>query len=504
MTIATTDPRTGQSTATSLEPTSADTVAAIVRRAAGAAPALARLGRSFRASLLRDMAAAAEKRRADLVHVADAETGLGATRLNGELSRSIFQLQLFADAIEEGSYLEAAIDHATDTVLGPQPDLRRMLVPLGPVAVFGSSNFPFAFSVLGGDVASALAAGCPVVAKAHSSHPLTSSLSFDVLHDAATCAGAPEGAIGIVFAQAAGTALVKAPEISAVGFTGSLSAAEALQARIAERETPIPFFGELSSVNPLVITAEAAAARGPEIAAGLFASFTGSSGQLCTKPGIAFVPDGEAGDSVVGDLATLTTGAGAAVLLNRRIHTAFAEIESRLLDAGTDPLAKGRTTEDAGFVVPPTLLVTDVDAVTEAATEECFGPLLVLARYRTLDQVAAALGRVPRSLTVTVHAEEADTDTLRDLLLGLEPLAGRLVYNGFPTGVRVSWAQTHGGPWPATNNQHTSVGVSSIRRWLRPVTWQAMPQQLLPPELRDGAVGIPRREDGQMITCSAS
>jgi NADP-dependent aldehyde dehydrogenase len=497
--ITTIDPRTGTTTATDLEPTPNEEVRRLAELARKAAPDLARWGRHARAGMLEAIARALETRREELVSVADSETGLGATRLNSELSRSKFQFSLFAEAIREGSYLEAAIDHATETVLGPQPDVRRLLVPLGPVAVFGSSNFPFAFSVLGGDVASALAAGSPVISKAHSSHPLTSRLSYEVLARAVREACAPEGTLGIVYGQSAGTVLVTDPEIAAVGFTGSLGAAEGLQAAIVTRKEPIPFFGELSSVNPLVVTEAAACARSGEIAQDLFGSYTGSGGQLCTKPGIAFVPAGAAGEALVADLVALTSAARSAVLLNDRIHTAFGTIEDKLREAGAGLLARGEDDRDTGFTVQPTLLITDAADVDARVAEECFGPLLVIARYTDISEVHRALMLIPRSLTVTVHMEDSDEGWLAQVSGQLQEIAGRLVFNGYPTGVRVSWAQTHGGPWPATNTRHTSVGVTAIRRWLRPVSWQNAPQGLLPPELRDGPVEVVRREDGVLV-----
>ncbi|WP_111767073.1 aldehyde dehydrogenase family protein [Nakamurella deserti] len=495
--LTTTDPRSGVSAATTIEPTPTASVSVIAEAAAAAAASLSWRGRAFRADLLDAMGTAVERARTELVAVADAETGLGPVRLNGELSRSAFQFRLFAAAVREGSYVEAAIDHAADTPLGPQPDVRRMLVPIGPVAVFGSSNFPFAFSVLGGDVASAIAAGCPVVAKAHGSHPRTSQLSFETLAAACRTAGAPAGTVGIVYGQQAGTELVKHPAIRAVGFTGSLGAAEALQAAIGTRDEPIPFFGELSSINPLIVTPGAAAARPAEIAAGLFTSYTGSAGQLCTKPGIAFVPDGEAGDALVAELATRTTAADPGILLNARIRSSFDDIADRLRGAGAEPLARAaEPAADGGFTVPPTLLETTAVAMTAEVAEECFGPLLVVARYADLGEVTAAVGRIPRSLTATVHGEPTETDVVADLFEALAPFAGRLVHNGYPTGVRVSWAQQHGGPWPATNSQHTSVGVTAVRRWLRPLAWQNAPEAALPRELRDADAGIPRRIDG--------
>lgn len=315
-TITSTDPRTGQSRDTELVHTDAEQVAAITAQASAAFDGLRRRPRSWRAGLLRALADGLDADRDSLVDAALGETGLSEARLTGELGRSAFQLRLFADAVAEGGYLEAIIDHAGPTPLGPGPDVRRMLVPIGPVAVFGASNFPFAFSVVGGDTASALAAGNPVVIKAHSSHPVTSQRSFASLERAADAYGAPAGTFGIVYGQQDGAVLVADPRIAAVGFTGSLSTGKILQRIIDDRPTPIPFYGELSSLNPLVITPGAAAERTDEIGAGLFTSVTGSAGQLCTKPGLAFVPHGAAGDQLVRDVVARAEEAGAQTLLN--------------------------------------------------------------------------------------------------------------------------------------------------------------------------------------------
>lgn len=497
--ITTTDPRTGVSAGTGLEATSAAEVAGIAERAQQAAFEFAARGREGRARMLDAIADSLDAGRNVLVQTADEETGLGVSRLNGELSRSIFQFRLFAEALREGSYIEAMIDRATETALGAAPELRRMLVPLGPVAVFGSSNFPFAFSVAGGDTASALAAGCPVVLKAHSSHPLTSLRSFEALSSGLTGADAPAGTIGLVFGQAAGSLLVAHPAIKAVGFTGSLAAGKALQNVINDRDEPIPFYGELSSLNPLVITAKAAGSRSAQIAQGLFTSFTGSAGQLCTKPGIAFVPTGEAGDYLVEVIRDLVERAEGQVLLNRRIFDAYQDISGRLINRGGAVVAARTATVTGGFHAVPTLLTTSATHMTDELTEECFGPLIVVARYENLEELDDAFKQLPNSLTATVHIEDDEAELLRELTDRLAPRAGRIVYNGFPTGVRVSWAQHHGGPWPATNSLHTSVGVTAIRRFLRPFVWQDAPQSVLPEELRDGPVAVPRRIDGRMV-----
>lgn len=501
-TLTTTDPRTGDTRPAGISATDAAGVAELTAAAASAFAELRTRPRAWRAGLLRALADGLETDRDVLVQAAMSETGLPEARLNGELNRSAFQFRLFAEAVEDGGYLEAIIDHAGDTPLGPGPDVRRMLVPIGPVAVFGASNFPFAFSVVGGDTASALAAGNPVVIKAHSSHLLTSQRSFESLERAAAAYGAPAGTLGIVYGQQAGATLVADARITAVGFTGSLSTGKILQSIIDERETPIPFYGELSSLNPLVITPGAIAARAEAIGEGLFVSVTGSAGQLCTKPGIAFIPAGAAGDALVADVVGRAEQAAAQTLLNSRIHGAFDEIRTRLIaDGGARSLVEPRAGED-GFTLTPAVLEIDAADVTPAVAEEAFGPLVVIVRYSTVDEVRTALQAVPHSLTATIHSEPDETETTVELTAAVEDLVGRIVYNGYPTGVRVSWAMNHGGPWPATNTQHTSVGVTAIRRFLRPLAWQDAPAEVLPAELRDGPVDVPRRVDGVLELAS--
>ena len=503
--LTSTDPRTGEVHATTTAPSSIAATDAVVTAAQAAFETARWNERSWRAGLLDALASALDAHRAELVAIADRETGLGAGRLDGEVSRSSFQLRLFADALRDGGYLEVTIDHGGATALGPAPELRRMLVPIGVVAVFGSSNFPFAFSVAGGDTASALAGGNAVVLKAHSSHLETSVLSHAVLSAAAAAYGAPDGLIGIVFGTEAGRTLVAHPLVTAVGFTGSLGGGQALMEIIAARPEPIPFYGELSSLNPLIVTPGAAAARGAEIADGLFGSFTLGGGQFCTKPGVAFVPRGADGDALVARLVEKAVTAAAPVLLNERISTSFDEIRQRLVDSGrVSVLATGGSIAaagagDDGFTAAPTVLGLDAADLNAAVAEEAFGPLVVIARYDDATQVLAALDAVPDSLTATIHSEGDETDAVGDLVRDLAPRVGRIVFDGYPTGVRVSWAQHHGGPWPATNSQHTSVGVSAIRRFLRPLAFQDAPAALLPVDLRDEASGIPRRIDGKLV-----
>ena len=494
------DPRTGETTEVLARETSPADVEQRCADALAAAPALDRLGRSGRAGLLDTLADALEARRDDIVAVADRETGLGAARLNGELTRTCYQLRLFAEVLREGSYLEAAIDHAGDTPMGPRPDLRRMLVPLGPVAVFGASNFPLAFSVPGGDTASALAAGCPVVLKAHSAHPATSQLCFEIMADAAAKAGAPGGTLGIVYGQAAAGALVAHPAIHAVGFTGSLRGGRALLRIIEQRPDPIPFFGELSSLNPVVVTPHAVRERGERIGAELAGSATLGAGQFCTKPGLAFVPAGADGDRLVAAMAQTVSELDPQVLLNAAIAGSYDQITSKLAALpAVQTAAQGRPAHGKGFEAVPMLLTTTAADLPAEATEECFGPVTVVARYDGTAELFAALRALPSSLTATVLRGDGETELPGAVAEQLRSRIGRLIYDGYPTGVAVSWAQHHGGPWPSTNSQHTSVGATAIRRFLRPVTWQSAPTDLLPAELTDGFRAIPRRIDGELV-----
>ena len=493
-----TNPRTGEPLEPVTSETTDDQVASLVATVADAAPGLAALGRAGRARLLTEVADRIEGRRDELIEIATAETGFGAAKLDGELTRAAYQFRFFADVIDEGSYLEVAIDPPADTPMGPRPDLRRMLSPIGPVAVFGSSNFPFAFSILGGDTASALAAGCPVVLKAHPSHPATSQQSYDLIAAALAASPAANGAAAIVYGTRAGAALVAQPAVKAVGFTGSLRGARALMEVINSRAEPIPFYGELSSLNPVFVTQRAAADRGEDIGAGLVGSFTVGSGQLCTKPGVVLVPDGADGDRLVDAVrAGLQTCPGH-VLLNEGIFATFTD-ETAALRMRADLRTHSAPAHDgAGFAVTPMVVETTLDELDPAIVHEVFGPVTIIVRYRRDELINSAtrvFDALPPSLTATVHYAEGDEylQALTDLATAH---AGRVVYNGFPTGVAVAWAQHHGGPWPSTNSLHTSVGATAIRRFLRPVTYQNAPQGVLPLELRDGYADVPRRVDG--------
>ncbi|WP_137845490.1 aldehyde dehydrogenase (NADP(+)) [Microbacterium sp. 2FI] len=462
--------------------------------AAAAAPVWRASSASQRASWLRAAADGLEAHIDELVGIADEETRLGEVRLRGEVGRTTGQLRLFAAAVEEGSYLELTIDDADPSATPPRPELRRTLTGVGPVAVFSASNFPFAFSVAGGDTASALAAGNPVIVKAHSGHPRLSRRTADVVAAALEAAGAPAGSLALVEGREAGNLLVRHPVIQAAGFTGSLGGGRALFDLASGRPDPIPFYGELGSVNPVVVTDAALAARGEALAQGLVGSFTLGVGQFCTKPGVVFVPAGGGFEELVAGFAAGATGGP---LLTDRITDAFpAGIAHLEADPSVAVVARGAA--GGTDAAQPIVLSTDAAAVAarpETLLEECFGPVTLLVRYSSRDELLAALEAVPGSLTATLHSEPGDD--VAAALAVLERKAGRVLFAGWPTGVAVTWSQHHGGPWPATTSLHTSVGASAIRRFLRPIVFQDAPVELLPPQLRDDALaGLPHRRNG--------
>lgn len=475
------------------------------RRASEAAAELGLLGRGQRAQMLNEMAAALEERRAELVKTAGTETCLTEARLDGELTRTCFQLRFMGEVITEGTYLEATIDHAGPTPMGARPDIRRMLKPLGPVAVFGASNFPFAFSVPGGDTASALAAGCPVLVKAHPAHPVTSVICAEALLEGAARAGVEVPPVYLVFGEAAGVRLVQHPSIKAVGFTGSLRGGRYLFDLACSRPCPVPFYGELGALNPLVVAPAAARHRPGEIAKGLAASFTLGVGQFCTKPGLLFAPAGSAGDCLLEALAREVSTTEAGPMLTDKIAKSYADCSAALASrSGVRTLAKGTEagTADGRWGVP-LLLEASLAEMDGPITEECFGPVLVAVRYRGSAELSHALGKLSPALAASVHAELPEDHQLAELVARtVEQMAGRVVWGGYPTGVAVSWAMHHGGPYPATTDPlHTSVGAAAVRRWLRPVCYQNFPQELLPPELRDdppAGFAVPRRVDGEL------
>lgn len=498
------DPRTGKEREQAgAEATPAD-VDAAVRAAAAALPALA--DRAARSRLLRTAATLLEESADQVIATADAETALGVPRLTGELARTAFQLRAFAAVVDEGGFLDVIIDHADPAAQPvPRPDLRRYKIPLGVVAVYSASNFPLAFSVPGGDTASALAAGCPVVVKAHPDHPATSELCAALLRRAAVRSGLPEDTVVLVHGFQAGLDLVRHPLVAAAGFTGSIPGGRALFDAATARPRPIPFHGELGSLNPVVVTRAAADERAEQIGTGLAGSFTLGNGQFCTKPGLVLAPAGEGGDRLVGALTTAAEGALPGVLLDSRMRGAFLKgVAARAALPGVTVAVTPGEGEDLavrpGCVVVPAGELT-AEGAYDLLLEECFGPLTVVVRYADDAELDAVLDRLPGNLTATAHlgAREAEQagGPAAALLRRLTALAGRVLVNGWPTGVAVTAAQHHGGPYPATTSTSTSVGGTAVERWLRPVAYQDTPQALLPPELREGnPLGVPRRVDG--------
>lgn len=500
MSIYSDNPTTGERLVTELVESSGSDVATMCAAAARAMPDLARRPLAWRAALLEAVAGALEDDAESIIALADAETGLGVNRLRGEFARTCFQFRFFADVVRDGGFLEASIDHPRESPMGPLPDLRRQLEPLGVVGVFGASNFPLAFSVPGGDTASALAAGCGVVIKAHPAHPRTSWRTFACLERAARAADAPVGTLGLVFGLDAGAALVRDPNVAAVGFTGSLGAGRALFDLAQSRDVPIPFYGELGSVNPLVVTPSAATQRARALGEGLVASVTLGSGQFCTKPGLLFVPTGEAGDELVAAAAAAVEVGDGATMLTTAIRDRFEAGVARLEETPdlTRRATSARATSEAGSFAA--LYEMDVAALSrqrDAVMTEYFGALAIVVRYASLDELLGAIASLEAALTFSLHVGE-DDEAAPALVAAGAQRAGRVIVNGFPTGVGVSWSMHHGGPYPAsTNALHTSVGATAMRRWLRPVSYQGVPAAWLPPALLDdNPLNVPQRVDG--------
>ncbi len=444
--------------------------------------------RAARAAFLNTIADEIEARADAITAIGSAESGLPEARLQGERGRTTSQLRLFASHIQKGDYLDRRHDEALpDRKPAARPDLRLMQRPIGPVGVFGASNFPLAFSTAGGDTASALAAGCPVVVKGHPGHPGTSEIVAEAILAAIETCGIDKGVFSLVQSNTreAGEALVQHPLIKAVGFTGSLAGGRALYDLACARPEPIPFYGELGSVNPMFVLPAALGARGDSIASGWAGSLTMGAGQFCTNPGVGIVIDGPDADAFETRAAEALRETGEQVMLSEGIAGAFRAGQCRVRDtAGVRELV---ATSVGGRNAAPWLYSVSGDAfVAEPSlAEEVFGPLGILVRARDADQMLDIAKGLEGQLTCTLQLDGGDTDLARRLMPVLERKAGRLLANGFPTGVEVADAMMHGGPYPAsTNPSTTSVGTLAIRRFLRPVCFQNMPEALLPEDLR--------------------
>lgn len=440
-----------------------------------------------------------------LISRAHQETALPVARLEGERARTVNQLRLFAAVVREGRYLGATLDAAQpDRQPLPRPDLRLQKIPVGPVAVFGASNFPLAFSVAGGDTASAFAAGCPVVVKAHPAHPGTSELAGRAIEAAVRACGLPEGVFSLVFGvgNAVGEALVAHPAIRAVGFTGSRAGGLALAAIAAQRREPIPVYAEMSSINPFFVLPGALARRGEAIARGLVESVTLGSGQFCTNPGLVVMAEGpqvaafiEAASRALGEKAAQT-------MLTAGIADAYGrDLARRAATPGVSVVAQG-VMSDAPCAARPALCVTTLAGFLgdPQLQEEIFGPVSLIVICPDEGGMLELAAHLEGQLTATLHLEDEDLALARQLLPTLERKAGRILANGYPTGVEVAHAMVHGGPFPATTDpRSTSVGALAIERFLRPVCYQDLPAALLPAALQDdNPLGLWRVRDGRL------
>jgi len=459
-----------------------------------------------RAKFLETIAAEIEALGDPLLQRAHVETGLPLARLTGERGRTCGQLRLFAQVARDGSWCDARIDPTLpDRQPLPRADLRRMLSALGPVVVFGSSNFPLAFSVAGGDTASALAAGCPVVVKAHRAHPGTAELVATAINRAIAACGLPPATFSLIHGDGAtiGIALVKHPATAAVGFTGSHTAGRALFDAAAARPHPIPVFAEMSSLNPLIVLPGALRERGPAIAQGLLTSVTLGVGQFCTKPGLVFAVRGADTDTFLEKLSEAFRAAPCGTMLTSGIRDAFTKNRANVTEVvGVAPLAVSATAaNDARTESQPSVATTTGKnfLANPALATEAFGPFTLVVLAESLAELTDCTNSLEGQLTATVHGNASDLAAARPLLSALERIAGRVVLNAFPTGVEVCPAMNHGGPYPATSDtRFTSVGTAAILRFARPICYQGYPDDLLPPELQNAnPLGLMRLLDGK-------
>lgn len=472
-----------------------------VAAASAASADFRQTGLEERASFLETIAAELDALDDGFVRVVMQESGLPEARVRGERLRASNQMRLFAQVVRQGDFLGARIDTALpERQPLPRPDIRQYRIALGPVAVFGASNFPLAFSVAGGDTASALAAGCPVVVKAHPGHPATSELVGAALVRAITQCNLPAGVFGMLFGdKALGAALVTAPGIKAVGFTGSLPAGRALCELAAQRPEPIPVFAEMSSINPVILLPKALERRAEQIAAGLAASATLGSGQFCTKPGLVIGFKGEEFDRFCSLLTTAIAEKEPAVMLNQGILKQYSNGIQRL--CRLPGMQRLTLTPDHENRATPSVFLADSALLRDPEhplEEEVFGPATVLAPLNNLRELIEVLPELHGHLTASLFAEPDELNACLPLLEVLETRVGRIILNDFPTGVEVCHAMVHGGPYPATSDGRTSsVGSRAIERFLRPVCYQGYPDMLLPAPLKnDNPLGIMRLVNG--------
>ncbi len=497
-------------TGLALEPRYRSASTADLERAATLAardfPRYAGISGGTRGAFLRHIASGLEAAAPQIIQRAHLETALPEGRLQGELARTANQLRLFAQVAEEGSWVDARLDSPDPNRKPvPKPALRSMLRPIGPVAVFGASNFPLAFSVAGGDTASALAAGNPVVFKAHPAHPGTSELVGCVIRESVRACGMPEGVFSLLFDAGVqvGAALAQHPAMQAVAFTGSFAGGTALMKLAASRPAPIPCYAEMGSVNPVFILPGALNRRGAAIAGGLQSSFTLGAGQFCTKPGLIFIPREPGTEAFLKEISDKVAATGAQTLLTERMARQFASaVGARLSSGSARLLAKGGEAEggNGAALAQVSLWLADCEGLSGDGelAKEIFGPTAVLVAYGGKEDLLAAAGRLEGHLTATIHGDEAELAEYSELIEVLARKVGRVLFNSYPTGVEVGYATVHGGPFPATSDgRSTSVGAGAILRFARPVCFQDFPDPALPEALRSAnPLGILRLVNG--------
>ncbi len=462
-------------------------VSEAIQRARAVAGVFAATSPTQRAIALRSIADAIESKRAILVETACAETGLPEGRIDGEVTRTTVQIKLFAHYVESGDYLKAVIDHADPNYSpAPRPDLRKQNQSLGVVAVFAASNFPLAFSVAGGDSVSALASGNAVVVKAHPSHPNTCAIVAEAVRAGLAKVNLPREIFSIIQGTNPQIThwLALDPHITAIGFTGSSFVGKMLVDIAAKREIPIPVFAEMGSLNPVFVTSSALNDRSEPLAKASVDSALLGSGQFCTKPGLFFIPSGESGNTFLSEVRQYLKTLSVGPLLNRAITDRYTAAISELSNSGKVTVIAGNSNKN-GFGVTPTFFITDYAtfASNPALLEEHFGPTTVLITANESDYVSIALA-LEGQLTATIHGTQ--TDNIAELLNVLASKAGRVIWNGFPTGVAVTTAMQHGGQWPSSSSHTTSVGIDAMYRFMRPVAYQSVSDAVLPPALQSG------------------
>lgn len=489
------DAATGETFGESIPSSSLEDVAAACEAAEAAFPIYRSLPLEKRAEFLEAIASEIENLGDDLIVAAMRESGLPRARLEGERGRTTGQLRLFANVVRSGNWMGLRIDPALpDRQPAPRPDLRLRNIPVGPVAVFGASNFPLAFSTAGGDTASALAAGCPVVVKGHPAHPATGALVAGAIAKAVASCGLPSGVFSHLVGPGndLGGALVADPRIAAVGFTGSRTGGLALVKIAQSRPVPIPVYAEMSSINPVLLLPAALKQRGKQLGEQFVGSLTMGCGQFCTNPGLILAIEGEGLSDFVEAASSAVLGAPSQTMLTSGIREAY---EHKVEDMGANGAVTTLARANAAF------FETTAERFIADATlgEEVFGPASLLVRCRDEADLANVLKVLEGQLTATLQMEPEDEGLAARMLPLLERKAGRILANGWPTGVEVAHAMVHGGPFPATSDgRTTSVGSLAIDRYLRPVSYQNLPQAVLPPELRDDAAGAPRLLDGKL------